>query len=46
MLERIYYINGDFIKSENAQISFSDSAFLYGDGLFETINRNDSPHMF
>lgn len=37
MSKKIYYINGSFINSDNAKISFSDSAFLYGDGLFETI---------
>ena len=37
MHKKIYYINGDFTLSSNAKISFSDSAFLYGDGLFETI---------
>ena len=37
MNKKIYYINGKFITSSNAQIAFSDSAFLYGDGLFETI---------
>ena len=37
MLKKIYYINGEFISSENAKVPFSDSAFLRGDGLFETI---------
>jgi len=37
MLKKTYYINGEFTPSEDAKISFSDSAFLYGDGLFETI---------
>lgn len=37
MHKKIYYINGDFINSDEAKIAFSDSAFLYGDGLFETI---------
>jgi len=37
MHKKIYYINGNFISSDEAKISFSDSAFLYGDGLFETI---------
>ena len=37
MLKKKYYINGKFVLSEDAKVSFSDSAFLYGDGLFETI---------
>ena len=37
MLKKIYYINGEFVSSENAKISFSDAGFLYGDGLFETF---------
>jgi len=37
MLEKIYYINGKYVSSENAKIPFTDAAFLYGDGLFETI---------
>ena len=37
----IYYINGDFIKSNQAKIPFSDGGFLYGDGLFETIRFNN-----
>ena len=37
MHKKIYYINGKFESSLNAQIRFGDSAFLYGDGLFETI---------
>ena len=37
MHKKIYYINGEFLPQSEAKISFSDSAFLYGDGLFETI---------
>ena len=37
MSKKIYYINGEFIQNDKAQVSFSDSAFLYGDGIFETI---------
>ena len=32
-----YYLNNQFVQSENAQIPFSDGGFLYGDGLFETM---------
>ena len=37
MHKKTYYINGEYLSSENAKIAFNDSAFLYGDGLFETI---------
>tara|TARA_B100000029_G_scaffold494744_1_gene558894 strand:- start:3061 stop:3882 length:822 start_codon:yes stop_codon:yes gene_type:complete len=37
----LYYINGQFIKSTEAKISFSDGGFLYGDGLFETMRFDD-----
>ena len=38
-----YYVNGEFISSEDASIPFNDAGFLYGYGLFETMrfeNRN------
>tara|TARA_B100000953_G_scaffold268501_1_gene237738 strand:+ start:13 stop:846 length:834 start_codon:yes stop_codon:yes gene_type:complete len=38
----IYYINGDWVEEKNATIPFSDSGFLYGDGLFETIRFNNT----
>ena len=31
------YINGCFVKSDEARISIFDRGFLYGDGLFETM---------
>ena len=37
MRKKIYYVNGNFVAENDAKIAFSDSAFLYGDGLFETI---------
>ena len=36
-----YYINNQFIKSNEAIIPFSDAGFLYGDGLFETMRFNE-----
>ena len=33
----IYYINGKWILSNQANIPFNDAGFLYGDGLFETM---------
>ena len=30
-----YYVNGEFISSEDASIPFNDAGFLYGYGLFE-----------
>ena len=40
-----YYINGEFIDSSKANISFNDAGFLYGDGLFETM-RFDNKKIF
>ena len=40
-----YYINGKWIESAEAKISFNDSGFLYGDGLFETM-RFDNRKIF
>jgi branched-chain amino acid aminotransferase len=31
------YINGKFVKKEEARLSFLDHGFLYGDGIFETL---------
>lgn len=31
------YLNGDFLKAEQAKISVFDHGFLYGDGVFETL---------
>ena len=46
MLEKkIYYINGKWIKSDEAKIPFNDAGFLYGDGLFETL-RFDNEKLF
>ena len=46
MLKKIYYINGEFVSSENAKVPFSDSAFLRGDGLFETIRFQNNKLFF
>jgi branched-subunit amino acid aminotransferase/4-amino-4-deoxychorismate lyase len=43
--EKIYYINGEWIKSNKATIPFNDAGFLYGDGLFETL-RFDNKKIF
>ena len=37
-----YFINNKFVKSEDAKVSFHDSGFLYGDGLFETMRFDNS----
>lgn len=37
MSEPIFYINGDMMKQSKANVSFNDSGFLFGDGIFETI---------
>jgi len=33
----LVFLNGKFVPEEKAVVSVSDRAFLYGDGLFETI---------
>lgn len=33
----IVYIDGKFVKAKSAKISVFDPAFLYGDGIFETL---------
>lgn len=37
MEERWVYIDGEFVKKEEARISVFDHGFLYGDGIFEGI---------
>ncbi len=31
------YLNGDFVKSDQAMVSVFDQGFLYGDGIFESF---------
>ena len=38
----IYYLNGKWVESTKSKIPFTDSGFLYGDGLFETIRFNNN----
>jgi branched-chain amino acid aminotransferase len=35
---RIAFVNGEFLPIEDARISVLDRGFLYGDGLYETLN--------
>jgi branched-chain amino acid aminotransferase len=37
MGEQVIYMNGGFVKKEDAKISVYDHGFLYGDGVFEGI---------
>ena len=37
MKDYIYYINGDFVSSKDAKISFNDGGFQRGNAIFETI---------
>lgn len=37
MEERWIYMDGEFVKKEDARISVFDHGFLYGDGIFEGI---------
>ena len=36
-MERWIYVNGEFVRKEDAKISVFDHGFLYGDGIFEGI---------
>jgi branched-chain amino acid aminotransferase len=36
--DRIAYVNGEFVPVSEARISILDRGFLYGDGLYETLN--------
>ncbi|WP_027414906.1 branched-chain-amino-acid transaminase [Aneurinibacillus terranovensis] len=36
-MEQIIYLNGEYVKKEDAKISVYDHGFLYGDGIFEGI---------
>lgn len=37
MSEQLIFLNGEFVKKEDAVISVYDHGFLYGDGVFEGI---------
>ncbi|MBK3495231.1 branched-chain-amino-acid transaminase [Viridibacillus sp. YIM B01967] len=37
MEEQLIYLDGDFVKKEDAKVSVYDHGFLYGDGVFEGI---------
>ena len=37
MTEQVIYMNGEFVKKEDAKVSVYDHGFLYGDGVFEGI---------
>jgi len=37
-----YYVNGNFLRSENAMISVEDRGFLFGDGVYEVIRAYNS----
>ncbi len=36
-MERMVYLNGEFVEKQNAKVSVFDHGFLYGDGVFEGI---------
>jgi len=42
MNEYIYYINGNFVKSNDAKISFHDGGFQRGNAIFESIRFNNN----
>jgi len=37
MLQRIVFLNGQYMDIVNAHVSILDRGFSYGDGLFETM---------
>jgi branched-chain amino acid aminotransferase len=37
MGEQLIYLNGEFVRKEDAKVSVYDHGFLYGDGVFEGI---------
>ncbi|GGE79147.1 branched-chain-amino-acid transaminase [Priestia taiwanensis] len=37
MAEQLIFLNGEFVKKEDAKVSVYDHGFLYGDGVFEGI---------
>lgn len=37
MGQQVIYMNGEFVKKEDAKVSVYDHGFLYGDGVFEGI---------
>jgi branched-chain amino acid aminotransferase len=37
MSEQWIYVNGEFVRKEDAKVSVYDHGFLYGDGIFEGI---------
>lgn len=41
MSEQWIYLNGEYVKKEDAKISVYDHGFLYGDGVFEGIRVYD-----
>ncbi|WP_240374673.1 branched-chain-amino-acid transaminase [Bacillus piscicola] len=41
MGEQWIYLNGEFVRKEDAKISVYDHGFLYGDGVFEGIRAYD-----
>lgn len=36
-LNRIVYVNGEFVEEENAVISIFDRGFIFGDGVYEVV---------
>src|SRR5690554_7959318 len=36
-MEKLIYLNGEFVTKEQAKVSVFDHGFLYGDGIFEGI---------
>ncbi|WP_026963207.1 branched-chain-amino-acid transaminase [Alicyclobacillus pomorum] len=41
MMEQWIFMNGDYVRREDAKVSVFDHGFLYGDGIFEGIRSYD-----
>jgi D-alanine transaminase len=36
-LSRIVYVNGEYLREEEAKISVFDRGFIFGDGVYEVV---------
>ena len=36
-LNRIVFVNGEYVKEEDAVISIFDRGFIFGDGVYEVV---------
>ena len=36
-MSSIVFLNGDFLKAEDAKVSIFDRGYLFGDGIYEVV---------